>query len=172
MADNQPPPYQESIPTLYDETHRGIWHPKPAIMSQGAVVSLIAHLEHYPSTTDGSFAICIASGQGNFISKQLYESIPQDHRPSMKATIQSVDMMLGGDQKALGTTFVPLLLKNADTGKRFRVVLQAYVMENLSMGMFISQPHWIPTWQFEAQGMQYNCDFRNGERIKLMGEPF
>jgi hypothetical protein len=65
----QPPQYVDSIPTLYDETHRGRWVLEPEIASMGQVANMTGHLEHCAPTTDGSFAICMAGGSGNFVSQ-------------------------------------------------------------------------------------------------------
>jgi hypothetical protein len=39
--------------------------------------------------------------------------------------------------KSIGTTFIPLILKNKDTGEKIRIVLYAIVLPNLFMNMFI-----------------------------------
>ena len=64
----EPPSYIE-IPTLYDETHRGKWAFAPEIASMGNAANMIGQLEHFHSTTDGSFAICVAGGSGAFVSQ-------------------------------------------------------------------------------------------------------
>lgn len=60
-----------SIPTFYDEAHRGIWHEAPEIPSLRTQTALNSHLEHHEITTDGSFGICIAGGAGVYIDRQL-----------------------------------------------------------------------------------------------------
>ena len=140
-SSSKPPSTTESPTTLYDETHRGVWHLEPGIASLANSPSLIAHHEHHEPTKDGSFALCIANGTGNFISKDLYESIPEEHRPKLDKETHDVSMLgVVGGQTASGTAFIPVLLKNAETGKRFRIVLHAYVLPKLFMGMFISNP--------------------------------
>lgn len=172
MANTEPPSYDSTIPTLYDETHRGTWHMSPHIASMGHVVSLIAHLQHYEAGTDGSFAVCIAGGSGNFISKQLYESIPDYHRPELKTSdLPSISFLMGGKQTALGTVFVPIMLRDADNTTRFRIILHAYVMPSLLMGMFISQPRWIKSRASNRTGDDFFCDFGSGETVRVKGEP-
>jgi len=61
-----PPPYYR---TLYDETHRSIIYLNPSISSMANRPNLIGKLEHHSPITDGSFSICIASGEGVFISQ-------------------------------------------------------------------------------------------------------
>lgn len=77
--------------------------------------------------------------------------------------------MLGEDQTALGTAFVPIILKNADTGKPFRIVLHVYVLPNMLMGMFISDPTWIEWVRFGPGGREYGCDFGAGKIVKVKG---
>ena len=143
-------------------------------MSMGAVVHLIAYLEHHEPTTDGSFGICIASGTGNFISNDLYKSIPDQHRPSLDQDNQpEVEFMMGGSAKALGTTFVPILLRNAETGNLFRIKLHAYVLPRLRIPMFISHPRWIRESSYDAgRDNIHSCDFGTDGIVKLKEEPF
>ncbi|CAD6589576.1 MAG: hypothetical protein ASARMPREDX12_003887 [Alectoria sarmentosa] len=156
-------------PTLYDETHRGIWHMKPHVNSFGNAPSLIAHLEHYDPTTDGSFAVCIAAGSGNFISKELYQSIPQEHRPGLDTRSHQVGLWFSEDQTALGATFIPIILKNAKTEKPFRIVLHAYVLPTMLGGTFISHPTWIGVQRFVRRVREYRCDFGDGKIVKVKG---
>ena len=158
-----------SIPTIYDETHRGIWHPSPHVASIGNRVCLIAHLEHHEDSTDGSFGVCIAGGSGTFISKELYESIPPKHRPALRKSSQEVSFISGSAQTAIGTTFIPILLKNHNDGKRFRVVIHAYVLPQMLMGMFISYGTWIRSLSCDPDGGEYYCDFGNGKMVTLKG---
>ena len=157
------------VPTLYDETHRGIWHLEPHVASAGHRVCLIAYLEHHKPTTDGSFGVCIAGGSGNFISQELFESIPLMHRPQLRKGTRSIGMMLGPSQDAIGEVFVPIILKNSNDGKRFRVVLHAYVLPKMLMGMFLSNPRWIKTQSF-GPNVEYDCDFGDGKIITLKGQ--
>jgi roadblock/LC7 domain-containing protein len=62
-------PPRAYIPTIYDETHRAIQYMDPSIRSMANRATLIAYLEHHAPTTDGSFAVCIAGGNGVFVSK-------------------------------------------------------------------------------------------------------
>lgn len=152
-----PPPY---IRTVYDETHRGIWFQQPSIMSIADRPNLLGHLEHHAPTTDGSFAIAVASGQGSFVSQvraqpfpalygrsraslqALYESIPEEHRPplDLEDAGRRIRTLVGGNMVAVGSTFFPFILTDAETGERMRYVLRVLVVPKLLMGMFISGP--------------------------------
>ena len=57
------------MPTIYDETFRAQHYDSPSIMSMGNVAHMIGYLEHHASATDGSFSICVAGGEGVFVSK-------------------------------------------------------------------------------------------------------
>jgi hypothetical protein len=73
--------------------------------------------------------------------KALLESIPAEHRPSLDTrSKQDVETLMSGTMKSAGTTFIPLMLKNKDTGENIRVVLYAIVLPNLFMNMFIAGP--------------------------------
>lgn len=159
-----------SIPTLYDETHRSVWHLNPHVASIGHRVCLIAHLEHHEDSTDGSFGVCIAGGSGNFISQKLYESIPQKHRPALRESTQEISMMMGRAQIAIGETFVSILLKDNNDGKRFRVILHAYVLPQMLMGMFLSFPKWVISWDCAVDNERYYCDFGDGKLVTLKGQ--
>lgn len=169
MPSTNPPANVESPATLYDETYRGIWHANPHIASLGNYPSLIAHLGHHDPTTDGSFAVCIAASSGTFISKKLYESILQEHRPTLDTKADRVGMWMCDDQTTLGTIFIPIILQNADTGKPFRIVLHAYVLPNVLMGMFISTPIWIVWAQYAVTGRVYGCHFGDGKIVNVQG---
>ncbi|KAJ3509644.1 hypothetical protein NLJ89_g5108 [Agrocybe chaxingu] len=164
----QPPGYVE-IPTLYDETHRGKWALMPDISSMGNNANLIGYLEHHDPSTDGSFAICLAGGSGNFVSKALYDSIPEAHRPTLN-TDEDVDVsfsLLGSTQKALGSVIMPLILINYETNTRFRIKLHALVMPRLLMGMFIgtttAKPFLRTTQYLPGNGCIWGFEFRKGE---------
>lgn len=156
----------QHIPTLYHETHRGIWRSRLQILSLGNSPALIAYLEHHDPSTDGSFAVCIAAGNGNFISQKLYKSIPEEHRPQMKAKDQKATFLLGQSASTLGQVFVPILLANAKNGERFRIVIYAYVLEKMSMGMFISHPRWIEETVYKKDGWGHICNFGEGNAGK------
>lgn len=74
--------------------------------------------------------------------------------------------MLGGDLTAIGTTFVPVIVKNAYTGKRFRIVLHAYVLPKVVTGMFVSLTTW--TKSYVPSGKYLECDFGDGEAVRVM----
>jgi len=134
------PSYATSVATLYDETHRGKWAglAQPSIASMGNRANLIGFLEHHSNDTDGSFAICMAGGSGNFISKQLYDAIPGEHKPVLNTQDKApVSFLMGDSQESIGSIIMPFLLTNKQTRMRFRIKLYAHVLPNLLMGMFI-----------------------------------
>ena len=63
-----PPPY---FRTVYDETLRAITYTEPSIMSMGNNPNLLGQLEYHSPTTDDSFSICVAGGDGIFVSQVL-----------------------------------------------------------------------------------------------------
>ena len=156
----------QHISTLHDEKHRGIWRSRLQILSLANSAALIAYLEHHDPSTDGGFAVCIAAGNGNFVSQKFYNSIPEEHRPQMKAKEQKVTFLLGQTANTLGQIFVPILLTNARNGERFRIVLHAYVLEKMSMDMFISHPRWIKETLYKKDGWEHICNFGEGNAGK------
>ena len=67
-TDTPPPPY---FRTVYDETLRSITYTEPSIMSMANNPNLLGQLEYHSPTSDGSFSICVAGGDGIFISQVL-----------------------------------------------------------------------------------------------------
>ncbi|KAL0570913.1 hypothetical protein V5O48_011053 [Marasmius crinis-equi] len=156
----------EAIPTLYDETNSGKWHSEAQINGVGNQANLTGQLEHHVPSTDGSFPICVVSGNVTLVSRKLYESIPEQHRPPLdtNATDTSVAFVLSGPQNALGSTIMPVVLINAETGKPFCVKLHALVMEDLLMGMFIGIHDSIFTQQaWDAERITYRLALGNEE---------
>jgi hypothetical protein len=160
MSSSETPSYVP-IQVLFDETFHGRWEMSPSIDSMGNLASFYGRLEHHSPSTDGTFAICMAGGAGNFVTKvcfrpgfssrlltyeiygqDLYESIPEAHRPPLRAEdkVNVTFSILGSSQQSVGSTIMPVILKNKDTGKLFCIKLHAYVMPNLLMGMFIGIP--------------------------------
>src|SRR5271167_3207160 len=77
--DSEPPEYTPRV--VYDETHRGKWYAQLDITSMAQVPHIIAYLQHHSPDSDGSFAICIANGQGIFVSKVIsFQDLP-NNRP-------------------------------------------------------------------------------------------
>ncbi|KAF9471774.1 hypothetical protein BDN70DRAFT_767240, partial [Pholiota conissans] len=128
----------EYIPTIYDETFRSVSYLEPTIGSIGNRPNLVGYLEHHAPTTDGSFSICVAGGEGVFVSKALLDSIPEAHRPQLNTADAGLKVKtLFEPMTSIGSTFIPLILTNRTTGKKFRVVLYAIVLPKMFMGMFI-----------------------------------
>ena len=70
MSTETPPAYTS---TLHDDTHRGKWPWELSIASMGNRPNLVGYLEHHAATTDGSFSICMAGGNGVFVQKARLE---------------------------------------------------------------------------------------------------
>jgi len=66
--------------------------------------------------------------------------------------------LLGSSQKTLGSTVMPVVLKDKDTGKRFIIKLYAHVVPNLLMGMFISaSAPYIRSWSWDRiYGLEFD----------------
>ena len=52
---------------------------------------------------------------------------------------QTIPYIMGQPFKAIGTTLFPVVLTNAQTQERIRLVLHAFVVPQLLMGMFIGK---------------------------------
>ncbi|KAF4623911.1 hypothetical protein D9613_001418 [Agrocybe pediades] len=170
------PPPPSYVHTLYDETFRSRTFQNPSIMSMANAPNLIGRLEYHSPTTDGSFSICIAGGEGAFVSKALYESIPAEHRPTLDegSAEETVDTLTVGNLKPIGSVFFPIILTNKETRQPFRIILRALVVPNLFMGMFIgNEGHsgivayeaWSrggPTWGFNFNDDPDNLVFVQG----------
>ncbi|GLB44181.1 hypothetical protein LshimejAT787_1601110 [Lyophyllum shimeji] len=142
LSEPEPPPYAPPIRTAHDETYRAVGHRRLCIESVANRPNLLGYLEYHSPTTDGSFAICIAGGAGVFVSEDLYNSIPIDRRPTLDTSDAGMEIdyvLFGTKMTAVGSTFFPFLLTTGDTNERIRVILRAYVVPDLLMGMFIGR---------------------------------
>lgn len=54
-------------------------------------------------------------------------------------------------------------------GKRFRIVLRAYVVPNTGLGVYIGHPAWIRVHRSGRGYHKLDCDFRDGEIVTLEG---
>ena len=78
--------------------------------------------------------------------------------------------MNGMKANTLGQVFVPILSTNAKSGKVFRIVLNAYVMEGKTwMGMFVSHPSWIKDALYKKGRWEHVCNFGKGNAVKGKG---
>jgi len=64
MTSFDPPSEPHSMPTLYDDTHRGISIDDEVISSMATDPKRLGRLERHAPSTDGSFDICFANGTG------------------------------------------------------------------------------------------------------------
>ena len=63
------PSARSSARIIYDDTQRNNRVPNPCIYSMASRPSLLGYLEYHSNSTDGSFPICVANGEGSFISQ-------------------------------------------------------------------------------------------------------
>jgi hypothetical protein len=72
--------------------------------------------------------------------------------------------------KSIGTTFFPVILTDALTGERIRIVLYAIVVPNLFMGMFIGgSAQFLESQLWDSDGVMYTFDFGQGGVRKVKG---
>ncbi|KAH8917154.1 hypothetical protein BT69DRAFT_1269361 [Atractiella rhizophila] len=128
----------QQLPVLYDETFRGVSFPRLEILSLANRVCLHGKLLDHSAETDGSFGMCIANGQGNFMSLSLYESIPRKKRPVIDfEDVAAVQTLFGQQQTPRGSAIVPIVL-NDETGRSFILKLKFYIMPSLTIPVFLS----------------------------------
>ena len=78
--------------------------------------------------------------------------------------------MDGDGFRAVGTAFVPIVLTDAETSQKFRIVLYALVLPDMMMGMFISHgAGFIQSLAYGSGGPEYTFDFGNGGIRKVKG---
>jgi hypothetical protein len=94
--------------------------------------------------------------------KALLESIPAEHRLVLSTSMsnQTIETLTVGPMKSIGTTFIPVVFTEMQTGESFRVVLYAIVVPNLFIGMFIGQSaRFIKAMERGRRGIIYTFDF-------------
>ena len=106
-------------------------------------------------------------------SKDLYESIPEQHRPRLEtngALNEVAFTISGGSQKPLGSTIMPIILIDATTGQKFCIKLHALVMESLLMGMFIGDGgiDFIESIYGGGGAVTYAMSFWNGRKAQVV----
>jgi hypothetical protein len=182
-----------TIPILYDETYRKKQFWNSQVNSMGNSPNCLGYLEHHASTTDGSFAICVAAGSATLVrkvceerrhllmdifspdrsrSKKFYETIPEQHRPSLDTEVAGEEVKFAPfdtTSKALGSIIMPVILTDTITGNRFCIKLYALVLEDLYMDMFIGQSHSIFSSIRSGQGtVTYNLELGNGNKAQVV----
>lgn len=106
-------------------------------------------------------------------SKELYESIPEQHRPPLdtEGALNKVEFAVsGGSQTPLGSTIMPIILTDATTGQKFCIKLYALVMESLLMGMFIGEGgiDFIESTRGGGGTVTYSMSFGNGRKAQVV----
>lgn len=77
---------------------------------------------------------------------------------------------MGDTFHTIGTALVPIILTDAETSQKFRIVLYALVLPNMRMGMFISQgSEFIKSLVVGGGEFEYMFDFGNGGLRKVKG---
>jgi hypothetical protein len=72
--------------------------------------------------------------------------------------------------KSIGTTFIPVILTDAQTGEKIRIVLYAIVVPNLFMGMFIGgSSKFLKSSSWGPEGIMYTFDFGPGGVKQVKG---
>jgi len=80
---------------------------------------------------------------------------------------QHVKYFMGDGSDTLGTALVPIVLTDAETSQKFRIVLYALVLPDMRMGMFISQCSEFIQSITMNRGFEYTFDFGNGGLRKV-----
>jgi len=173
MSNDESPPAYNAIPVLYDETHHGKHYNQPRMESMANLANLMGHLPKHADTTDGSFSICMAGGNCTLVSKNLYESIPEEHRPALNASHAREVGSLFGSMATIGSTIMPIVLENAETGQKFCIKLYALVVENLLMGMFIGNGgiDFLEEESWARAGITRVFNFGNGRKATVVYQP-
>jgi len=68
------PPRYTRARVVHDDTYRNRVYQSPAIMSMAQVSHVLGYLERHSVDTDGSFGICVAQGEGIFVTKVRFAS--------------------------------------------------------------------------------------------------
>jgi len=83
---------------------------------------------------------------------------------------QHVEYIMGDGFDTIGTALVPMILTDAETSQKFRIVLYALVLSDMRMGMFISQGlDFIQDYVGGSKDYEYTFDFGNGGLRKVKG---
>jgi hypothetical protein len=71
--------------------------------------------------------------------------------------------MDGDGFRAVGTAFVPIVLTDAETSQKFRIVLYALVLPDMRLGMFIAQgSKFVEGCLDDGDGPVYTFNFGKG----------
>ena len=139
-----PAPEVPYIETLYDQTFRAAAEANPSMSSRPHPPSFLAFLEHHDQDTDGSLAVHVGIGRGNFVSRRLLDLIPAYGKQQLVTDIPNHLVQTDqGWKVALGATIISFIVRDEATGNNIRLKLQVFVMDDFtSTGMFLSQKTW------------------------------
>jgi len=83
---------------------------------------------------------------------------------------QHVKYIMGDGFRAIGTALVPIVLTDAETSQKFRIILYALVLSDMRMGMFIAgASEFVKSEVWRGSGPEYTFDFGNGGIRKVKG---
>jgi hypothetical protein len=163
----------QSARLVYDETGSGKSVDCPEIRSSAQNAALVGLLEHHQETTEGSYSIVLADGDGTFISpvtppsaiaqcsgsdltlqQDFYNSIPETHRPPINLLDagKPVKRLFYKDPiLTMGSIMMPIILKTANTNEYIKLVLNTFVVPELVHPVFVSWKALValkPEWGF------------------------
>lgn len=83
---------------------------------------------------------------------------------------QTITTITNKTMKSVGTTFIPVILTDAQTGEKIRIILYAIVVSNLFMGMFIGgSSKFLKSSSWGPEGIMYTFDFGQGGVRQVKG---
>lgn len=83
-----------------------------------------------------------------------------------------VKWLMGTPTQALGSTILPILFTNKDTGERFRVKIYVHIVPTLLMGMFMSVGGLVVESQYSGRshdGPIFTFDLGANGKVKVLG---
>lgn len=167
---------RQNIPTLYDETWQKIFYLRPEILdnlraTHQMTSGFLGQLEYYSLDTDGSFSTSMGGGDGNFISKAFFRSIPRPHRPRIYFLEERLQVLYshGRPFTAIGHIMLPILFTDTIGGDLFRIKLWLFVVEDLPVPVFLASHSWVTGIRSRARS--YTFEFDNGKEVRVKGLP-
>ena len=83
---------------------------------------------------------------------------------------QTITTITNKTMKSVGTTFIPVILTDAQTREKIRIILYAIVIPNLFMGMFIGgSSKFLKSSSWGPEGIMYTFDFGQGGVRQVKG---
>lgn len=83
---------------------------------------------------------------------------------------QTITTITNKTMKSVGTTFIPVILTDAQTREKIRIILYAIVIPNLFMGMFIGgSSKFLESSSGGPEGIMYTFNFGQGGVRQVKG---